>query len=117
MVDGRTYWRGPSGRSRAPGSPAAHLLSIYDEYVSGYRDRSAMIEAKHAARLSGRGNALAYIVVVDGRIVGTWRRKLRKDSVVIQVEPFAPLTRARKRAIAEAADRYGSFLGRSAIMA
>lgn len=83
----------------------------------GLLETAEAMPTQHAARLLGRGNALAYIVVVDGRIVATWRRKLRKDSVVIQVEPFAPLTRARKRAIAEAADRYGSFLGRSAIMA
>ncbi len=113
VVDGQTYWLPASDRSRAAGSPAAHLLSIYDEYVSGYRDRGAIIDPGHAGRLSGMGNALAYIVVVDGRIVGTWRRRLRKDSVVIEVEPFAPLTLARKGALVAAADRYGSFLGRS----
>ncbi len=116
VVDGRTYWLA-SRRSRAAVSPAAHLLSIYDEFVSGYKDRSAMIDEGHAERLSGMGNALAYIVVVDGRIVGTWRRALRKDSVVIEIAPFAPLTRAQNRAVAAAADRYASFLSRSAILA
>ncbi|MGH2604719.1 MAG: winged helix DNA-binding domain-containing protein, partial [Dehalococcoidia bacterium] len=78
VADGRTCWVPRSRRSKADGSPTAHLLSIYDEYVSSYKDRSAMIDERHAARLSAMGNALNYIVVVDGRIVGTWRRTLRK---------------------------------------
>ncbi|MGH2456744.1 MAG: DNA glycosylase AlkZ-like family protein, partial [Candidatus Limnocylindria bacterium] len=117
VADGRTSWFPRSSRSRADRSPTAHLLSIYDEYVAGYKDRSAMIDERHAARLSGMGNALNYIVVVDGRIVGTWKRKLRKAEVVIQTDIFTRLTRAGKEAIAAAAARYGVFLGRSVVLA
>ncbi|MGH7550143.1 MAG: winged helix DNA-binding domain-containing protein [Gemmatimonadota bacterium] len=116
VADGRTCWFPRSRRSKADGSPTAHLLSIYDEYVSGYKDRSAMIDERHAARLSAMGNALNYIVVVDGRIVGTWRRTLGKTEVVIQTDVFARLTRAQREAVAAAADRYGAFLGRSVVL-
>lgn len=112
VVDGQVLWY-PPGRAPQADGPAAHLLSIYDEYVSAYKDRSAMIDGRHAARLSNIGQALTSIVVVDGRIVGTWRKKLRKTGAVIQAELLTRLTRGRKQAVAEAADRYGAFLGRS----
>lgn len=91
-------------------SPSAHLLSIYDEYVSSYKDRSAMGEAEVGTQLKALGNDLSYIIVVEGQIVGTWKRTIRKDSVVIQTKLLTQLTRAENRAILLAAQRYGEFL-------
>jgi hypothetical protein len=113
VVDGRTLWYPPGRGPKANAPTTAHLLSIYDEYVSGYKDRGAMIDGRHAARLSGIGQAFTYIVVVDGRIVGAWKRRLRKTEVDIQADVFARLTRPQKEAVAAAVDRYGAFLGRS----
>ncbi len=109
-VDDQSYWFSTSTPSAKEGFPAAYLLSIYDEYISGYKDRSAMVDAWHAAQLTALGNALAYIIVVDGQIVGTWKRTLRKDAVVIETNIFTPLTKAENRAVAVAAHRYGEFL-------
>ena len=83
---------------------------IYDEYVSGYRDCSAIGKAEIGAMLSALGNALSYIIVVDGQIVGTWKRTLRKDAVVIKTNLFTRLTQSENRAVAVAAQRYGEFL-------
>lgn len=115
VVDGRAYWFPASRRSVRDRPPVAHLLSIYDEYISSYKDRGAMIDKRHADRLRGMVNALSYVVAVDGRIVGTWRRTLKKTSVVIETSTFAPLKRAEKQAVARAAERYGAFLGLSAV--
>jgi len=110
VVDGQSYWFSTSTPSAKDVSPTAYLLSIYDEYISGYKDRSAIGDARHAAKLSALGNALAYIIVVDGQIVGTWKRTLRKGAVVIETNLFTRLTKAENRAIAEAAHQYGAFL-------
>ena len=92
-------------------SSTAHLLSIYDEYISGYRDRSAVIDDRYAQELVAMGNALSYIIVVDGQVVGTWRRTTRRDAVVIETDVFARLTRAQTRAVAVAVRAYGRFFG------
>lgn len=62
------------------------------------------------------GNALSYIIVVDGQIVGTWKRTLGNDAVVIETNPFTQLTKAENRAITLAAQRYGDFLERPVIL-
>jgi hypothetical protein len=109
IVDGRVYWLPKSNPGNEEGSPTAHLLSIYDEYISGYKDRRAIVSQEHGARLVGLGNALNYIIVVDGQIVGTWKRTLTRNSVVIEAHPFRRLTRVEQRAVAGAAQRYGTF--------
>jgi hypothetical protein len=111
VVDGQTYWFPTSEPSTQAASPTAHLLSIYDEYISGYKDRSAIVDETNAAKLWAMGNALTYIVVVDGQIVGTWRRTIRRDAVVVETNIFTRLTEAEERAVAIAAQRYGKFLG------
>ena len=112
VVDGKTYWFAPS--KAVPDrsiSETVHLLSIYDEYMSGYKDRSAMGSAQHGARLSAMGNALTHIIVIGGRIVGTWTRHLATNAVVVEAQPFRRLTRAEDEAVQSAVRAYGDFLG------
>lgn len=111
VIGGHTYWFPASKPSAEKKSPTAHLLSIYDEYISGYKDHSAVADKTHGAKLGALGNALSYIIVVDSQIVGAWKRTLGKTAVVIQTNLFTRLTSAEERAVAAAADRYGEFLG------
>jgi hypothetical protein len=53
---------------------------------------------------------------VDGQVVGTWKRTLKKNTLAISPSPFTKLNRAETRAIAEAASRYGKFLGASVVL-
>ena len=57
------------------------------------------------------------MVAVDGQLVGEWRRTLRRDEVVVELTPLAPLTGARRRAVEAAGRRYGAFLGAPAAVA
>jgi hypothetical protein len=57
------------------------------------------------------------MVVIDGQIVGIWKRALKGGSVIITPEPFASQTKAKNQALLAAADRYGSFLGRPVVLA
>jgi hypothetical protein len=92
-----TYWSGPL-TSAKPGT--AHLLSAWDEYTVGYRDRSAILDARYVTKSL---NALAWCVAVDGRLVGLWRR----DKGRVTIEPFGKLGAAR--AIDRAIARYTAF--------
>jgi Winged helix DNA-binding domain len=51
-------------------------------------------------------------VVVDGEVVGQWRRTKRKDSVALATESFRGLTVAESGAVRAAAARYGAFVDR-----
>jgi len=117
VENGQTYWFADSIPMRAP-SPRVHLLPDYDEYAVGYRDRSAIFDLTHTNKLDSRGSELAqYTIVLDGHIAGTWKRILKKNDVVIELVRFRTLTEAEDRAITDAAERYGKFLGLSVQLA
>ena len=105
-LEEHTYWFAPSEPLPVPPSPAAWLLPNYDEYTVGYRHHGAVFDTANLSRL-----VYAHLVVIDGRVSGTWRRTLKKNEVIIESDFFAPLKKAEQRAVAAAAGRFGEFLG------
>jgi winged helix DNA-binding protein len=111
VVEGKVYWSADAPPARRRGAPTAHLLSIYDEYMSAYQDRSAMCDPAHAKRLVGMGNALAYVVLVNGQIAGTWRRTFDRRTIRLHITPLRTLNAAERRAVDAAAARFARFVG------
>jgi hypothetical protein len=106
-----TYFTGEPPVTRAKG-PSAFLLPNYDEYLIAYKDRGAFVDAGRAANLVARsGGALANHLVIDGRLAGGWSRTLKPNMVAIDVAPYKKLSPAQHRAVTDAADCYGEFLG------
>ena len=108
IVDGQSYWFPAKTPTAHDTSPTAYLLSTYDEYLIGYKDRSASIDAVHAKKIE-RGDTFSTIVL-NGQVVGTWKRIIKKSTVVIETNLFTPLTKAENQAVAVAAHQYGTFL-------
>jgi len=115
-IDGRTYWFSPHPGAAPPGSPSAFLLSIYDEYTIAYRDRRDISEARDVERMISRGNALTAIIVLDGRVAGTWKKSLKKNAIEIRLNPFRRLTGEEREALESEVHRYGEFVGIPAVV-
>jgi hypothetical protein len=108
------YWFGLKTPAATPAP--AYLLPPYDEYTIAYKDRSAVLDPAHGGVVSGNG--IFYpTIVADGQVIGTWKRELKKESVVITLSPFKPLKKREREAVALAAEQYGEFLGKPAVMA
>ncbi|MCC6799218.1 MAG: winged helix DNA-binding domain-containing protein, partial [Anaerolineae bacterium] len=85
-------------------------LPGFDEYLLAYQDRGVALDPAHA-QLIQRGGMFAPAIVIEGRVVGTWQRAVKKRSATITLQPFAPLSDSQLQAISDAAQRYGAFLG------
>jgi hypothetical protein len=116
VVAGKAYFFEDRGSSRAKGEGAVHLLPNFDEYAVAYVDRDGLLEARHRSKLDGRGNVLFQnLVVREGRVVGTWRRTLKRGTVSVATTLFVRFGPADKRALGDAIERYARFLGREVI--
>ncbi len=67
--------------------PQVALLGHFDPYLLGYASRDFALDPRHAKRIQAGGGFIAPAVLLDGRVVGTWRRH-RDD----WLEPFEPLS-------------------------
>jgi hypothetical protein len=105
----RRFWAARTPDPVAFERPLVRLIPIYDEYFIGFRDRS---DFGDAARLGRDDDALsANIVVLDGSIVGGWRRTTGKGHVAISVQLLVRLDAAERRALEAAAADFGQFVG------
>ncbi len=111
VINGRTYWFAASMTTAKINRQAAYLLSNYDEYIVGYTDRSAIFNSSHVDKPDARSNPLfQHTLVINGQVAGTWKRTLKKDAVIIELNPFAPLTKSEKQTVSAAAKKYKEFL-------
>ena len=114
VIDGQSLWFPAPATQAKRVACTAYLLSVYDEFVSGYKDRRAAVSDEIATRLKSLGNALTHILVVGDQIVGTWKPVLEKGAVLVRASPFVGLSGAETQALAMAARKYGEFFAREA---
>jgi hypothetical protein len=112
VIGDRSYWFDPSTSSGARKSSRAFLLPNYDEYFIGFKDRSAIGERLRSVDLVTGGDALtAHVIVIDGQLVGGWRRTITTDALALHLKLLTALSPGESRAVAAAARAYGDFLG------
>ena len=112
--DGQLYWLAqdaPEGsRDKQVG---IFLLPGFDEYLLGYKDRSAVLAIEHAQKVVPGNNGVFFPMIVnEGLIVGTWKRLPSKHTLDLLLKPFLPLDDAQEQLTA-AARVYSAFLEQS----
>ena len=110
-VAGRAYWYSQDTPPPAKRTPDVHLLPAFDEFLVGYTDRSAVLRTQDAPSVNNGGGILSPTIVVDGQVVGTWKRTFKKDAVIIESNLFRELNDDEQAAFMLAAKRYAEFLG------
>ena len=114
-VDGTDYWWAGDTTSPAEpddSSPTAHYLQAYDEYIVAYRSPRTVVNIDGLAHPSVlQRPPLTHVLILDGQVVGFWRRDLAKNRILLETSLLTQLTTEQKRALAAAADRFGRFVG------
>jgi hypothetical protein len=109
-VSKQTYWM-PPDISLPNNQASSFVLPGFDEYLLGYKDRSAVLDSAHADKVCPGGNGMfASTIVINGRVAGTWKRAIKKSSVEIIANPFATLKKTERLAFDAAAERYAAFM-------
>ncbi|MDP9028677.1 MAG: winged helix DNA-binding domain-containing protein, partial [Actinomycetota bacterium] len=107
-VGGTRYYLPPG---LEPAGRAVHLLPGFDEYLLGYSDRRAPLSGAGTEVIVPGGNGMFLsTIVVNGEVVGSWRRAAKANRVELTTSPFAELSATTRSAIGRAAERYGRYL-------
>ena len=106
----RVMWYAPEKIPAGKTVPKdAFLMSVYDEYGISYKDRSDLSGPKITVPV------INTILVVTGKVVGTWKRTEASDHVAVEVTPaLNTFSKTDQASIRTAAKTYGKFLGKPA---
>lgn len=94
-----------------PAPPA--LLGHFDPLLLGYAYRDLVLAHRFAKRIQAGGGFIQPAILVDGRVVGTWRHDRRGERLHVTVEPFEGLRPQGLAAIERDAQDVARFMGYS----
>ncbi|MCB9453522.1 MAG: AlkZ family DNA glycosylase [Anaerolineaceae bacterium] len=111
-VNGETCWQGAGSiDAESLDMSGGVLLPGFDEYLIGYGNRSDVLPDEYASQVVPGSNGIFLpVVVVDGQVVGTWKRVFRKKGVIITLNPFTKGNITEEK-ITAAAQSYSHFMG------
>jgi len=110
-IGDQTYLFGDSTRNELAVQPI-YLLPAYDEFMISYKDRSASLSPKFFTNAITRNGIFKPIIVVNGQVVGTWSREIKKEKVALEAKFFRSLQKLKKTEMNIAFEPYKKFLGK-----
>jgi hypothetical protein len=107
----QTYWMVKNVDDSLPKTSGVYLLPAFDEYLVGYKDRSAVLDPEYNNEIYGAGNGIFNpVIIINGKVAGTWKRIVKPKSVRVEMKPFLPLSATQERAVKTRVKQFGKFL-------
>jgi hypothetical protein len=95
----QTFWLSDSFATINRPSPSVYLLPAFDEYVISYKDRSACLPLQHYDQTISINGIFRAPVVINGQVLGTWKRTLKKNKTLVETEFFVAGTGVTSKAM------------------
>lgn len=90
---------------------SSFLMPDYDEYGMSYKDRSALFNGTVDLSLFKNGNPFFNrMIILDGRIEGTWKRSFKNRKAVVETFPFKKLSKTMQQSLGMAIKKYFEFV-------
>jgi len=116
QIDGQRRWllaRHLAEMRDATPSNVVRLLPGFDQYVVGasWHAEQLLPAADLRIRVYRPQGWISPVLLVNGRMEGTWRHEIKGSRVEVVIEPFAMVPVWARRAAGQEAERLAAFLG------
>ncbi|HET9411796.1 MAG TPA: winged helix DNA-binding domain-containing protein [Candidatus Saccharimonadales bacterium] len=107
-IDGQEYFMSPQAKE----SEGLFLLPGYDEFLIGYKDRSASFKTYGHTPISTYNGMFYATIIEDGQVLGVWRRTIKPKIIDAELHPIVKLSKFQLARIQEQIEAYSAFLGK-----
>lgn len=107
-INNETYWFA-GNQTINPLPDSAFLLPAFDEYLVSYKNREAAISTDDHAKAVSKNGIFWPILVVNGIISGMWKKTIKKDSLIVEIDHFRPHSAGEKKLVEKTASTYGKY--------
>ncbi|NIW79964.1 MAG: hypothetical protein GWN16_11115 [Calditrichae bacterium] len=98
-------------KNRPAKSQPLRLLPNFDSYLLGHVDKNHLVDAKYYKRVYRNQGWISSVILLDGKVIGIWSYKQRKDRILVEIDPFEKISKAVSHQIENEAERLGRFIG------
>jgi hypothetical protein len=113
-INNTTYYfpQLPADTPLVDASTTAYLLPIYDEYGNSYKQRDDLFDPSYDEQ--AKANRLPIVpyqcpLIIGGKLLGTWKRTLTKNEILVEAYFYRPLTAPETDALNINLARYSIF--------
>ena len=86
------------------------LLPHFDPYLLGHVDKNHLVSPANYKRVYRAAGWISPVVLLNGRVIGTWSYTRRGKGAFLKVEPFEKFSKAIHSKIEKEAARLGAFM-------
>jgi hypothetical protein len=101
----------PEGPRPDPDAPApARFVAAFDNLILSHADRTRIIAAEHRIAIASKNGMVPATFLIDGFVRGTWKVTRDHGTATLSIEPFEPLSKQDREALAEEGERLLNFM-------
>jgi hypothetical protein len=109
-IDNQKYWFGTNFTDEDNFRESVHFLPAFDEILISYKSREASILLEHQSKGFTNNGIFKPIILENGKVIGTWKRTIKKDHVKIETKFFHETDNAKKTALFDGIRSFENYL-------
>ena len=109
-INAQTYWLSQEATNAEPVPEQIHFLPAFDEFLVSYCERSASLDQEKARQAISLNGIFKPVIVVDGQVVGLWKRAVKLKALSLELTFFYPLPADLTERIHDQAKQYADYM-------
>ena len=109
-IDNQKYWFGTNFTGVDNFCESVHFLPAFDEILISYKTREASILLEHQSKAFTNNGIFKSIILENGKVIGTWKRTLKKDHAKIETQFFNETEDHKKSILFEGIKSFEKYL-------
>ncbi|GGA68698.1 hypothetical protein GCM10008015_06850 [Flavobacterium palustre] len=110
VIEEQMYWFGTDYYKESSFRESVHFLPAFDEILISYKTREASILAEHQPKAFTKNGIFKPVILENGKVIGTWKRTLKKDHVKIETDFFNETKSHQKVVIFEGIKPFENYM-------
>lgn len=109
-INDQKYWFGNEFTNENNFRESVHFLPAFDEILISYKTREASILPEHQPKAFTNNGIFKPIILENGKVIGTWKRTIKKDHAKIETQFFNETESTKKEILFEGITAFQNYL-------
>lgn len=110
VIGNQKYWFGTGFSNKDNFCESIHFLPAFDEILISYKTREASFLQEHQSKIFTNNGIFKPIILENGKVIGLWKRTMKKDHVKIETQFFSELEETKKNTLFEGIKSFENYL-------